>query len=193
MKTILKLLCLLITINVSCQVTGIVPLNSYDYPNGSYVKDTNNELTFLVGTWEGTADNIKYTFQFTLFTQVLKTYKNGIYEYNDDLKGKFKAVNVTTNQVLYDNLSATEHSDYKILELYIRQQKEFDFRFADTESNCYNRANFKLVKNDSNPNQIIYKDFELGSYGGFSGCDNFQSQDDIPLFLPTTNLVLTKQ
>ena len=53
MKKILKFaFCLLLALNANSQVTTIVPLSSYDYPNGAYLKDLNNELTFWEGTWE---------------------------------------------------------------------------------------------------------------------------------------------
>ncbi|NQY28326.1 MAG: hypothetical protein HRT69_02535 [Flavobacteriaceae bacterium] len=196
MKNILILCCLFITISMSSQVTQTVPLHSTNYSNGVYFKDLNNELSFLVGTWEGELNNKKYTFEFTLFAQVLRSYENDMYDYRDDLMGKFKVVDLTTNQVLYNNLNSTNYEQYKISELYIRQQKEIDFLFQDSENNCLNSAEFKLLKDDSNPNQIIYKDFEFNGFGIFYndtyGCPNYQNQSDIPMFLPSQNLILTR-
>ena len=192
MKHILKIACLFITINVSCQVTQIVPLHTTDYPNGAYLKDIDNQLPYFVGTWEGTSNNIKYTFEFTLFTQVLISFQNGIYKYNDELVAKYEAVNLTTNQILYSNLNATNYEDYMISESGIWQNQEFSFRYID-EDHCFNTAGFKLVKNLNNLNEVTYKGFELTGFGGPLPCPEYDSQDDIPIFLPTTEFVLTKQ
>lgn len=197
MKSILKIFCLFITINVSSQVIQTVPLQTLDYTNGTYFKDLNNELPFIVGTWEGVVNNIKYTFEFTLFPQVLRSYEDNTYEYRDDLKGKFKVTNLSTNQILYDNLGVSTHEDYKILEIHISQGVEFKFLFFDTEQNCNNQAHFSLLKDINNLNQVIYKNFELGEFGVFYndnyGCPNYQNQSDIPMFLPTGDLVLVRQ
>ena len=192
MKHILKIACLFITINVSCQVTQIVPLHTIDYPNGAYLKDIDNQLPYFVGTWEGTVNNIKYTFEFTLFPQVLIDYENGIYWYRDELVAKYQAISLTTNQILYSNLDATNYEDYMISESSIWQDQQFFFFYID-EDNCFNSAEFNLVKNLNNLNEITYKGFELTGFGSPMGCPEYDSQDDIPIFLPTTEFVLTKQ
>jgi len=193
MKNIIKLILFLFTVNVSCQVTNIVPLNTVYYSDGAYLKDLNNELPFLEGTWEGTLNNKKYIFQFTVFYQHLFTGVDGSYEYEDQLKAKFKVVDLTTNQVLYDNLNASGYEDYKISNLTIRSN-EFIMGFIDTLENCYNRVEFSFTKNPNNLNQITYKNFEMGDYfPGTPGCPETTVQADIPMFLPTQELILTKQ
>lgn len=194
---IIKIFCLFITISVNSQVTKTVPLQTLDYSNGTYFKDLNNELPFLVGTWEGVANNIKYTFEFTLFTRVLRRYEDNSYEYRDDLKGKFKVTNLDNNQILYDDLNALTHENYKISEMHISQGVEFKFLFFDTEQNCNNQVHFSLLKDLGNINQITYKDFEFGEFGYFYndnyGCPNYQNQLDIPMFLPKVDLILTRK
>jgi hypothetical protein len=196
MKTFFKIFCLFFTISASSQVTQIVPLQTIDYTNGTYFKDLNNELSFLVGAWEGVVNNKKYIFEFTLFPQVLKSYKDNSYEYKDELLGKFKVIDLVTNQILYDNINATNYNEYNIFVTHISQGVEFKFLFLDTEFNCNNQVHFSLIKNVSNLNQITYKNFELGEFGVFYndtfGCPNYQSQLDIPVFLPSVELVLTK-
>ena len=193
MKNLNILILLLVSTMANCQVTAIMPLNTDDYPDGAYLKDLNNELPFLVGTWEGVSNNLKFTFQFTLFTQQLKIYEDGIYNYEDEIKGKFKVMDLNTNQIIYDNLATTNYENYNILCLTIRHSREFHFGFYDNENNCYNTAYFILIKDINNPNQVIYKDFEMGSYGGLWGCPTYQNQSNIPMFLPRVDLVLTKQ
>jgi hypothetical protein len=185
MKNMLKIASLLLfTLTVNCQT---LPLNTTNAPEGSYLKDLNNELPFWTGTWEGIANGKKYTFQFTLFPHHLNTF-SGVYE--DNIKGKFKVVDIQTNQTLYNNLSVTNYEDYNILGIVIREGCEFDFTFFDNEYNCYNKANFILVKN-YNSNTIEYKELHLSEYN--NSCTYYQNQTDIPMFLPTTNLTLTRQ
>lgn len=189
-KIIFTFFILLNTVVASCQVTTTVPLNTYNYPNGAYIKDLNNELPFWEGTWEGIADNKKYIFEFKLFIQHLDNYIGG-YHYTDMIKGKFKVINLTTNQVIIDNLSVTNYNDYPISGLVIRG-RQFHFGFYDNEINCFNSAEFTLIKDTANPTQISYTDFRLNGYGGPADCP-YQNQSDIPMYLPRVDLVLTKQ
>ncbi len=183
MKNILKITSLLLfTLNVNCQT---LPLNTSNAPKGSYLKDLNNELPFWTGTWEGIANGKKYTFQFTLFTNHYNTFSK-IYE--DEIQGKFKVVDMQTNQVLYDNLSVTNYEDYNISGIVVG--REFHFFFFDP-IHCQNSVEFILLKSNTNSNIIEYKDFRYGEYENYN-CQ-YPNQTDIPMFLPTTNLILTRQ
>ena len=191
MKNILKLVvCLLITHHASSQVTTIVPLSSYDFPNGSYVKDLNDELMYWEGTWEGIVNNKKYTFMFTKFLQHLRGDSNN-YHYRDEIAGKYKVLDLTTNQVLYDNLAATNYDDYSILGLAIRNG-DFSFWFQDVASKCYNSVKFNLHKINGQPNQVKYCNFRFSEYHYYD-CTNYPDQTSIPMFLPQVNVILTKQ
>lgn len=187
----IKILCLLLVSSMAnCQVTTTVPLNTYNYPNGAYIKDLNNVLPFWEGTWEGVESNKKYTFIFTLFRQQLINHAG--YHYIDEIKGKFKVVNLSTNQVLYDNLNVTSYNDYNIVGLSIIAEREFQFYFYDNEINCFNSAIFSLIKSTSSNTQINYKGFRLSDFGGPADC-SYENQSDIPMFLPRVDLVLNKQ
>jgi hypothetical protein len=191
MKKILKFaFCLLLALNANSQVTTIVPLSSYDYPNGAYLKDLNNELTFWEGTWEATLNNKKYTFVFTKFVQHLYSYAND-YFYRDELLGKYKVVDLTTNQVLYSNITATNYDDYSILGLALRNG-DFSFLFQDDASKCYNSVKFSLQKINGQSNQIRYCNFRLDEYHYYD-CTNYADQLSIPMFLPQENVILIKQ
>jgi hypothetical protein len=191
MKNIIVFFIFIFTINASCQLTAIVPLKSVNQPNGVYEKDLDIELPFWIGTWEGISNNKKYTFQFVLFTQHKTNLSEASYFYRDELMGKFKVVDLITNQVLYDNLAATNYENYEIRFLANRYT-EYTFGFTDIESRCLNSAQFILAKDASITNQIVYKNFELSSYYEFWDCP-YVNRSDIPVFLPTVNLVLTKQ
>ncbi|MGV7108185.1 hypothetical protein ACUSJC_16805, partial [Flavobacterium sp. U410] len=116
MKTVFKIIfLLLISLNVKCQtVTTIVPYRTLDYPSGAYLKDLDNEFPFWLGTWEGTANNKKYTFTFILFQQQKTTYPSGFYFYGDFVAGKLKVTDLITNQVIYDESSFTDLNDFLI-------------------------------------------------------------------------------
>jgi len=194
MKNIIKILFLLITVNVSCQVTSIAPMGDlyFEHSNGVYLKDLNHELDFIEGTWEGTLNNKKYIFEFTVFTRYLETFSSGEYYYQDRLKAKFKVIDLSSNQVLYEILSANNYEDYRIQKLTIWDETQFIMGFMDTQNNCYNSAEFSIIKNVNNLNQITYKNFEMGDYGGLTPC-SYSTQADIPMYLPTQELILIKQ
>lgn len=194
MKTILKICVFMLSFSFYAQVTSIAPMGDlfFEHSNGVYLKDLNHELDFIEGTWEAISNNKRYIFEFTVFTQYLDIYPNGEYFYQDKLRAKFKVIDLSNNQVLYDNLNATNYEDHKILKLTIWDEVEFEFAYIDTEDNCYNTVYFNIIKNPSNLNQITYKKFKMGDYGGLTPC-NYNTQEDIPMFLPTQELILTKQ
>ncbi|MGV7108023.1 DUF6705 family protein [Flavobacterium sp. U410] len=194
MKILLKIIFLfLISLNVKCQtVTTIVPYRTLDYPSGAYLKDLDNEFPFWLGTWEGTANNKKYTFTFILFQQQKTTYPNGDYEFRDRIVGKLKVTDLITNQVIYDESSFTNFGEYLIFG-HVIYGKEFYFGFTDKENHCNNSADFTLVRYVDNPNQILYKDFSYDEYFSLEGPCPYADQLDIPMFLPKVDLVLTRQ
>ncbi len=194
MKNILKYLFLFTILSCKSQVTSVLPLGSIERPNGAYLKDLNNELDYYVGKWEGTFKNRKYTFEFVKFTQRLRSYDgttNGKYYYKDELKAKFKVVDLLTNQVLFDNLNVTDYDDYLILGL-AKKNGMFNFRYRDKPENCNLLAEFDLRRINGQPNQLTYCYFTLRSYRDYE-CITYQSIHDIPIFLPKVNLTLTKQ
>lgn len=177
------------TTSVSCQITATLPLNSYDYPNGAYLKDLDNELPFYVGTWEGVHDNKKYTFEFTIFYQHITDYGNGYYHYEDSLMGKFKVVDLMTGLTIYDNLSASSYEDYKIFLATLNSGGSFSY--LDVQ-NCYNHIDFKLFKIAGSTNQLNYNQFEFRDFSNSLIDCPYTNQEDIPMFLPQGEFNLTK-
>lgn len=177
--------------NCSSQVTEIVPLRSLasEHDNGVYLKDIDNELTFYEGTWVGTLNDKKYTFEFVKFTQHLSQYEvGGDYYYRDDLMGKFKVEDLITNNVIYNDLSIITYEDFKIFLTSLRVGAYFSY--VD-KVNCFNSADFFLFKVSGNPNQLRYENFSLNFYSNYN-CQ-YTNQEDIPLFLPMSDLILTRQ
>lgn len=193
MKNTIKYIILLITISCKSQVTTIVPLSSYDFPNGAYLKDLNNELNPYVGRWEGISNNKKYIFEFIKFTQRLNSYTGaptGDYHYEDELVAKLKVIDLATNQVLYDNLSVTNYEDYLLLGLN-KHKGMFKFMFREKSDKCYLNGEFYLMNINGQLNQLKYRDFTLKSYLDYN-CTSYTDINQIPFFLPKEDLILTK-
>lgn len=135
----ITILFLLFSINCNCQT---LPLNSPEEPNnGAYLKDIDNVLPFWVGTWKGTMGNKEYTFQFTTFLR----FSSERYYYIDELLGKFKVVDLTTNTVLYDDLNVSNFEDYKISLSYPGNNIGYVFSFDDDNAHCNNSIEFTLT------------------------------------------------
>ncbi len=183
------LIALIITLNANCQTVPLRTL-SYEMPNGSYAKDLDNELPFWIDTWKGTVNNKKYTFTFVLFAQHLRTSPNGDFRYKDLIVGKLKVIDLSTNSTLHDESSYVNYDDFVINGIYLKENK-FYFSLFDKENYCNNSADFTFEKDPNNPNQITYKDFKYGEYHYFD-CP-YANQEDIPMFLPKVDLVLTRQ
>ncbi|WP_339890213.1 hypothetical protein [uncultured Flavobacterium sp.] len=191
MNKILKTLCLLtLTIHLSCGAQIVVPLKTIDEPNGAYKKDLDDIFTFWEGTWKGNINNKEYIFEFVKFTKHLITLSNGEHYYRDMLQCKFKVFDLNSTTILYDDLSVTAYEDYKVFNTG-NIFSEYFFYFTDNETNCYNSAKFTLLKNNTNLNQIEFKDFSYGDNINFD-CP-YVNQIDIPIYLPKVNLTLTRQ
>jgi len=192
MKNILKYILLFSVLSCKSQITTVVPLSSYDYPNGAYVKDLDNELNYYVGTWQGILNNKKYIFEFVKFTQHQRGLISEDYYYRDEIKGKLKVIDLQTNQVLYDNLNAINYDDYLILGLSKRNGM-FSFMYRDKPEKCYLTAKFDLRRINGQPNQLTYCYFVLNGFTGLQDCITYQNIHDVPMFLPKEELILTKQ
>ncbi|MFY0482393.1 DUF6705 family protein [Flavobacterium sp. PLA-1-15] len=191
MKNLFKIICLLLlTLEASCQTLPLLT-PSFDISTGAYLKDLDNELPYWVGTWKGVSGNREYTFQFTSFPHHLNSFSNGDYYYIDELKGKFKVVDLTTNQVLYNDMMVTNFEDYKIGLSAYGTNIGYRFYYRDDEAHCDNFTGFVLLKSSSNSNQITYTGFEYYQLLEADTCP--YQQQNIPMFLPKVTLTLTRQ
>lgn len=189
MKKLITLFCFtLFVTNVNCQT---LPLTSFDEPlNGGFLKDIDNVLPFWETTWKGISNNKEYTFQFVKFPY---HYSNFTKYYSDELLGKFKVVDLATNQVLYDDLAISNFEDFKIrLSAYGSTNGEYAFTYEDDEAHCYNSVGFDLIQNPSNPNQVSYKKFEYHELLFPDEC-TYPNRLSIPMFLPKQDMVLIRQ
>lgn len=183
---------------ISLNVTGqTLPLNGPDEPDtGGYLKDMDNVLPFWVGTWKGQVNNKEYTFQLVSFPHHLWTFSEERYYYIDELMAKFKVIDLTTNQVLYDDLNddlnIAPFEDYKIRFLSYNPYNGYSFAFFDDELHCNNIVGFRLIKNPNNLNQVLFSGFNYVEHISTNDCP-YNNQEDIPMFLPKVNLTLTRQ
>lgn len=92
---------ILLCIGVSCSAQQIFSLRPSEttFPEGSYQKDTNNELWSFEGTWEGEWDDKTV---FITFKKLTKQYNEDSKYYRDYLIGKFKVVD-DRGRILFDN------------------------------------------------------------------------------------------
>lgn len=192
MKKIKLILFLFFVTNIYSQVTVELPLGTYEYPSGAYLKDVNYELNKYIGTWEGILNNKKYIFVFQLFPQRLTSYPSGLYHYADELKVKFKVIDLVSNTTLYNGLNATAYEDFPIYTGSKPYLGLFQLWFTDTPANCKNELMFYLKDVSGVDNQLKYCYFEYYEWMRPVDCP-FANQIDIPVLLPKEDLILTKQ
>ena len=194
MKNTLKIVfCLFFSMSIYSQVTVILPLSSFDDSNGAYYKDLDNEFLHYEGTWEGILNNKKYTFVFQKFTQQLRSFYplSDSYSYHDELKGKFKVTDITTNTIIYSSLNAISYDEFPIYGIVKPYHNRFKFIFTDTVENCQNTLEFYLENIPNQPNQLKYSFFNYDSWWK-SNCTTYSDRMDIPVNSPMSELILTK-
>ncbi len=190
MKKSILILVFLVSQLSSCQ---ILPLNTYEnIPLGAYKKDLNNDLLPYIGTWEGTLNNKKYTFEIIKFTHQAQY---GEY-YQDKLSVKFKVLDLNTSIILYDDLSVIDFEDCKIRTVVWQNHGILDCFFTDIEENCFNTLEFTIRKVKNQPTKMTYCYFKYGDSWGArrvqDKCIKYSDQMDIPVFLPMQNVDLVK-
>lgn len=187
-KSLIFLLLLLVQMG-SCQ-TPILPLSTYEHiPNGAYIKDVNNELLHYIGTWEGVLNNKKYTFEFVKF----ESHFNNLF-YKDELLCKFKVTDLSTGNILYNDLNIYNYDGYKIYALTPPHRGMLHCIFTDTNENCNNTLEFYLRNINGQSNKLTYCYFRYTDEWGIlgNGCPNYEDRMTIPIYLPTEDLILTK-
>jgi hypothetical protein len=187
MNIVYKIVLILFFINSYSQ---IVPLNNIETPQGAYEKDLDNILPFWVGTWKGVINNNEYTFVFNLFPNTLINYGFGTTYYRDELMIKFSVKDLNTNIIRYSDLNVTDYNDYKISFAALLFNGDYVFIFRDSVQNCFNGAEFTLIKN--NLNQIEFRNFSFLEFLYFDDCP-YTNRSQIPFFLPDGNFILTRQ
>ena len=193
MKKYITFLLLLINISLIYSQEGVeVPLN-YDPTihliSGTYKKDITNYFGPYIGTWIGTWNNKQFTLQLVKVVKKQITYESGYYYYRDLLIGKYSVIDLTDNSVIDDNLSEPDVNLAKINSLSRPKNNMFDFIYMDKD-NCSNTGIIDLF-GDPTTNHITYR-YQYDEFWSSQDCV-YSSQDQIPIYIPTVNVVLTRQ
>ena len=196
MKNIFNLsFLLLLTFNFFAQEGTIVSLCSIssDLPSGTYIKDINNESQYYIGTWQGIHNNTTIALQIDFYSRSLNENANGLYFYEDRLKGRYKVLQGLPNTTLNpDVLFSSMHiSDFRSMPLFstgFENIAEIEFGNIDFGNIDFERCNIegdlKLVRNLSNPNELQYR-FHISPAIIFPTADCPFTNGIVPVPLPS--------
>ncbi|MCC2591323.1 DUF6705 family protein [Chryseobacterium sp. MFBS3-17] len=193
MKTIKKyqILLVVLLINISIKAQQIHPLNSnpYTLPTHSYMKDLNQDLDTLVGTWKAAFDGKSYTFY---ISKSINKLNNTLDIYQDMLSIRYTIK--TENEVLIlqdtQNLNFNTTYDKHAIYSYKTEDNGNSVLFTYSGTNCgVGWGGIEITK--LNNNQFLWKYSPNSSLLNDSNCPSGQ---DLKVYLPVSqDLVFTKQ
>ena len=189
----LKIFLLLIFFSniLTAQEGVIVPFNTLpEVISGTYIKDIQGELLPYIGSWEGTKNDVKYTFLIVKLPKNKNQSPDGYYYYEDLLVVKIKATNLLTNAIYDLTPLATLYKDYRIISIAYPVNNSLGFTFFDFE-HCNNQASFALKKVQNNPNLLTYCCFSYDDYFKPDNC-TYDDRTLIPLPIPKVIFTLIK-
>lgn len=193
MKNVLKIIIFLLSITTYSQEGVEVPLNSlsFEHPNGTYIKDLNNDFQHYIGVWKGEKYGKELTLEFVKFTKHTISAPNGDYYYKDRLMVKYQVKEVATGAILSSTMNAINYQDYRFFGLGYPTNGSFDFSFTDTI--CDN--SFLIIIEDvpNSINQLHYVALYGDDWTYYSNC-SYVNRNDIPIPIPfKIGMILTKQ
>jgi hypothetical protein len=159
----------------------------FEIQSGTYKKDINNVLNPYIGTWESIWEGKKFMLQIEKDIKRKIIYESGFYYYTDRLIGKYKIVNLSDGDIIENNLSVT-NDNAKIESLARPKDGRFNFIYMDKDY-CSNTGDIVLIGNPLN-NVLIYKYF-YDDYWNPHYCE-YTNQNDIPINIPTVDVMLNK-
>lgn len=183
----------LMSMNVQSQEGISVPLNhdpTIDIQNGTYIKDIDNVFLPYIGNWETTWENKKMTLTIEKVTKQLRTYPNGDYYYRDYLIIKYKIIALPSNFIISNTYNIANLTDAKITSIGTGKDNQLYFIYRDADF-CYNSGEIILRQNLANQNELFYY-YRFDGFWMPEDCP-YETQQEIPVYLPTINVTLTKQ
>ena len=173
----------------SCKAQQVYPLtnSTYNIPNGSYIKDTNNDLDFYIGTWLTTYQG--RTFRLSIEKE-LHRQKEGLVKnwYEDVLIVRYEVKDL--NNILESTLSYNFGTSKKLIIMSngLTQSNDLNLIYRGTE--CGIGMGMLLFKKNG-ANQFLWS-YESGTVVvSDQTCPNYHN---IQVYLPETeNLIFTKQ
>ncbi|MFP3831691.1 DUF6705 family protein [Chryseobacterium sp. SIMBA_028] len=181
-----KFLIVLFFVGIFCNAQQIFSLRPTEtsLPEGSYQKDTNNELPDYEGTWKGIWNSKTI---FVTFKKLIQQPVPNLNYYKDYLVGKFKIIDAN-GSILFDNTNISD-SQAKIKGLsFKRYGDRYMLSYVDPDL-CNRNGSVTLKFTDSSKTQINWNLY-FGSNMITSDCQYYNT--DIPDSLPE-EIILTKQ
>jgi hypothetical protein len=196
MKKIILIASLLLVYSCYSQPGVVAPRATtlpFEVPNGTYLKDINNEYLPYVGTWKAVKDNKEYTFVFQIFYQYLVSQPSGDYYYQDELKAKYEVKDIATGNILYTTMSAVNYDDFWVSALSTPDSDgRLDFYFCDKE-HCYNAMTFSLMRITGSTTQLKYGIFNYYDWWNPEHCPAYPERTNVPVPIPKTWTTYIKQ
>jgi hypothetical protein len=198
MKNILKKILILFSIivsSISCKAQPgvILPINYNTrlfshIENGTYIKDVANTLLPYTGNWQGTWQGKTILFKIER-VKITDSSPNGDYHYEDTLIVNYKITDNNTGNILHDNITVP---DINVNITTSGREKNNELTFFYINGNlCSSCADFYLIKNLSNANQLTYR-FNLRNGFWIENNCPYSSVDSIPMIIPEQQVILTK-
>ena len=184
MKNIFSLFAIFIAI-ISCSAQTY-PLRTYtELPPGSYLKDTNNELSEYEGIWKGVWNGR------VIYLQIKKlnyNYNTTLKYYSDILIAKFKVTDSNGN-ILFDNTSLDDSLAKITGGKFKKSNQKYSLGYVDNDI-CGLNGFIEIKFTDFTKTQLNWR-FNEGSNIITSDCPYYNSPE-FPQPLPK-EIILTKQ
>lgn len=181
-----KFLIVLFFVGIFCNAQQIFSLRPTEtsLPEGSYQKDTNNELSEYEGTWMGTWNNKTVFVTFKKLTYQYNPYRKF---YSDYLIGKFKIID-SNGSIIFDNTNISDEKA-KIKGVNFRRWGDkYALAYVDPDL-CGTSGTIAIKFTDSSKIKLNWNLY-FGSNMINTDCQYYNT--DIPDSLPE-EIILTKQ
>ncbi|WP_419495370.1 DUF6705 family protein [Chryseobacterium bernardetii] len=175
--------------SISCKAQQEYSINTVpsNIPNGSYIKDINNELDIFVGTYKALYNNKEFVIN---INKVVKKnfILSGLNYYKDALVVKYTIKDLSGN-ILQSTINNANESKHFITNTIVLSQKN-EVRFYYTGGDCgIGWGSIRIKKLNNNEISWSY-------YPNNTTLDNINCPNpiDTKVYLPETeNLIFTKQ
>lgn len=172
-------------IGISCK-SQTYPLTETIVPSGSYISDTQNQLTAFEGNWMGTWKGKTILIN---FKKIIHGYDDHDNCYRDYLIGKFQVKDASGN-ILFDNLTIPDNNA-KIQGKRIFANGTYSLTYGDDEL-CFKSGFIRINFNNSAKTEIRFKFTEISQLIEPDCFYHGKPADQRPEPLPK-EIILTKQ
>ena len=192
LKTILFLLVWL-AITLSCKAQQIVPLNTYtnSIQNNDYLKDSNNELDFFIGTYQTNYLGNTYTLYIT--KNIKQSFFDGVStNYFQDVLSMRYTIKNSSGQTIEDTQNITfapNQDDFTIYSAVNHDSSKFvGFNYGGIGCGI---GSGSIIFKQISGNQFSFK-YKPGEYPYPFNCPNL-TENDVKLPAVVDGIIFTKQ